>query len=414
MFPYVIGGLAMRNFVCSLSLILFSTLPLLSGSINAAETIKIGIVDTYTGPAGEQTLPVLNGFKAAVDKINAKGGVLGKKIEFITRDDQFKVDVGLALAKDLVFKEKVDILMGTLNSAISLAISDLAKTEKTPFFVTLAKSSKIVGEKGHKYVFSITENTEMAGRAAAVALAKRPFVKYWIAGDDYEYGHSIADATWNNLKKLNPKVELLGQSWWKAGEADFSPYIPQIIASKPDFLIVATGGATMVNFQKAAKATGLNQKIPFYQHCATEHTTLEILGASAPEGVYGTNAYFFYYPETPENKAFVEEYRRIYGKYPQFGAFFGYMAAQFIAEGFKKAGKIDREKFIRTVEGMTLNSPVGPLTLRACDHQLELPMYFGVTKKSPKYDFLIAGDIQAIPARVYLPSCAEIMQLRKK
>jgi len=403
----------MKNSVFCLSLILFSSLLLLSGSLNAGETVKIGIVDTYTGPAGTQTLPVLNGFKAAVDKINAKGGVLGKKVEFITRDDQFKVDVGLALAKDLVFKEKVDVLMGTINSEVSLAISDLAKTEKIAFFVTLAKSSKIVGEKGHKYIFSITENAEMAGRAAAVALAKKPFVRYWIAGDDYEYGHSIADATWNNLKKLNPKVELLGQSWWKAG-GDFTPYIPPIIAAKPDFLIAATGGATIINFSKAAKATGLSQKIPIYQHAGTEHTTLEALGADAPEGVYGTNAYFFYYPETPENKAFVEEYRRIYGKYPQFGAFYGYMAAQFIAEGFKKTGKIDREKFIRTIEGMTLNSPVGPLTLRACDHQLELPMYFGITKKSPKYDFLIAGDIQAIPARVYLPSCAEIMQLRKK
>jgi branched-chain amino acid transport system substrate-binding protein len=403
----------MKNSVFCLSLILFSSLLLLSGSLNAGETVKIGIVDTYTGPASEYTLEVLNGFKAAVDKINAKGGVLGKKIEFITRDDQFKVNVGLALAKDLISKEKVDVLMGTINSEVSLAISDLAKTEKIPFFVTLAKSSKIVGEKGHKYVFGITENAEMAGRAAAVALAKKPFVRYWIAGDDYEYGHSIADATWNNLKRLNPKVQLLGQSWWKAG-GDFTPYIPQIIAAKPDFLIAATGGATMINFQKAAKATGLSQKIPFYQHAATEHSTLEFLGASAPEGVYGTNAYFFYYPETPENKAFVEEYRRIYSKYPRFGAFYGYMAAQFIAEGFKKTGKIDREKFIRTIEGMTLNSPVGPLTLRACDHQLELPMYFGVTKKSPKYDFLIAGDIQAIPARVYLPSCAEIMQLRKK
>jgi branched-chain amino acid transport system substrate-binding protein len=387
---------------------------LLSGSLNAADTIKIGILDTYTGPASQLTFEVLNGFKAAVEKTNGKGGVLGKKIEFITRDDQFKVDVGLALAKDLIFTEKVDVLMGTLNSEISLAISDFAKAERIPFFVTFGKSSKIVGEKGHKYVFGITENTEMAGRAAAVALAKRPFLKYWIAGDDYEYGHSIADATWNNLKKLNSKVQLLGESWWKVGESDFAPYISQIINAKPDFLIVATGGAGMTNFQKAAKITGLNQRIPFYQHTAIEHSILESLGQNAPEGVYGTSTYFFYYPETPENKAFVEEYMRIYGKYPRIGAFYGYMTAQFVTEGFKKAGKMDRERFIRTIEGMTLNSPVGPLTLRACDHQLELPMYFGVTKKSPKYDFLIADDIQAIPARIYLPSCAEIMQLRKK
>jgi len=129
----------MKNSALCLSLILFSSLFLLSGSLNAGGTVKIGIVDTYTGPASEQTLAVLNGFKASVEKINAKGGVLGKKVEFITRDDQFKVDVGLALAKDLVFKEKVDVLMGTSNSEVSLAISDLAKTEKIAFFVTLAK-----------------------------------------------------------------------------------------------------------------------------------------------------------------------------------------------------------------------------------------------------------------------------------
>jgi branched-chain amino acid transport system substrate-binding protein len=404
----------MGNLVRCLPVIVFSSLLLLTGSLHAANTIKIGIVDTYTGPAGEHTLAVLNGFKAAVEKINGKGGILGKRIEFITRDDQFRADVGLALAKELVLKEEVDVLVGTLNSEVSLAVSDLAKNEKIPFFVTLGKSTKIIGEKGHKYVFGISENAEMAGRAAAVALANRPFVKYWIAGDDYEYGHSIADATWNNLKKLNPKVQLLGQSWWKPGEADFTSYIPQIFTAKPDFLIVATGGAGMVNFQKAAKATGLCAKIPFYQHTATDHSTLEALGANAPEGVYGTNPYFFYYPETPENKAFVEEYRMIYGKYPRTGAFYGYMAAQFIAEGFKKAGKLDRERFIKTIEGMTLNSPVGPLTLRGCDHQLELPMFFGLTKKSSKYDFLIAGDIQAIPARAHLPSCPEIMQMRKK
>lgn len=138
----------MRNSVCCLSLILFSSLLLLCGSLSAGDTIKIGIVDTYTGPARELTLEVLNGFKAAVEKINAKGGVLGKKIEFITRNDQFKAHVGLVFVKALVFKGKVDVLMGALNSEISLAVSDLAKTEKIPFFVTFGKSSEIVGEKG--------------------------------------------------------------------------------------------------------------------------------------------------------------------------------------------------------------------------------------------------------------------------
>lgn len=379
----------------------------------AADTIKVGIVDTYTGPATSFTQDALDGFKLAVEKINAKGGVLGKKIEYTTRDEKFKPDIGLAMAKELIMKENVNILAGTINSGTTLAISDFVKKEKVPFFVFYAKSEKIIGEKGHKYVFNMNENTEMAGRAAATALAKKPFVKYWIAGDDYEYGHAIADATWKNLQKLNPKVQKVGESWWKVGEADFTPYITQILAAKPDFIIVATGGSGMVNFQKAAKATGLVQKIPFYQHTANELGTLQPQGKDAPEGVWGTSNYFFYYPETPANKAFADDFRKAYNRYPKASALVGYMTAQFIAEGYKKAGKIDNEPFIKALEGLTLESPIGPLTIRACDHQLELPTYWGVTKKDPKYDFLVSGDTQVISPKDYMPTCEEVLKLRK-
>ena len=399
--------------VIFLSVILLSVLCMLSVS-QAANTIKVGIVDTYTGPATTFTNDVLDGFKLAVERINAQGGILGKKVEYTTRDEKFKPDIGLAMAKELILKEKVDILMGTINSATTLAISDFVKKEKVPFFVTFAKSEKIVGEKGHRYIFNMNEHTEMAGRAAAIALAKKPYVKYWIAGDDYEYGHAIADAVWNNLKKLKPSVRKVGETWWKVGEADFTPYITQILAAKPDFIIVATGGSGMVNFQKAAKATGLSQKVPFYQHTATELSVLAPQGANAPEGVYGTANYFFSYPDTPENRAFVADFKKAYNRNPRIGALYGYMTAQFIAEGYKKAGKIDREKLVNALEGMTLNSPVGPLEIRKCDHQLLLPMYFGVTKKDPKYDFLIAGSIETIQGKDYVPSCQEVLKLRKK
>ncbi len=380
----------------------------------AQSTIKVGIVDTYTGPASAFTLEVLNGFKLAVEQINAKGGVLGKKIEYTTRDEKFKPDIGLAMAKELVLKEKVDILMGTINSATALAVSDFARKEKIPFFVTFSKSDKIVGAQGHRYVFNMNEHTEMAGRAAAVALARKPFVKYWIAGDDYEYGHAIADGVWNNLKKMKPQVQKVGETWWKVGEADFTPYITQILAAKPDFIIVATGGSGMVNFQKAAKATGLAEKIPFYQHTATELSVLEPLGAGAPEGVWGTSNYFFYYPDTPANKAFVDEYRKAFNKYPRIGALYGYMTAQFIAEGFKKAAKMDKEAFINALEGMSLDSPVGRLEMRKCDHQLVLPMYFGKTKKDARFPFLVAGDVETIAGKDYMPTCDEVMKQRKK
>jgi len=380
----------------------------------SADTIKVGIVDSYTGPPTAYTKDVLDGFRLAVDKINAKGGVLGKKIEYTTRDEKFKPDIALAMAKELVMKEKVDILMGTINSGSALNVSNFAKKEKIPFFVTYAKSEKIIGQEGHHYIFNMNENTEMAGRAAAVALSKKPFVKYWICGDDYEYGHAIADAVWKNLQKLNPKVKKIGESWWKLGEADFTPYITQIMGAKPDFIIVATGGSSMVNFQKAAKATGLSQKIPFYQHTATELGTLLSQGKDAPEGVYGTSNYLFYFPDSPANKAFAEEFMKAYKRYPKASALTGYMTAYFIAEGFKKAGKIDNEALIKALEGLKLDSPIGPLSIRACDHQLELPTYFGVTKKDPKYDFLVSGSNQVVSPNDYMPTCEEVLKLRKK
>jgi branched-chain amino acid transport system substrate-binding protein len=379
----------------------------------AAKPIKVGFVDTYTGPASVFTLDVLDGFKMAINKVNAKGGILGRKVEVVTRDEKFQPDVGLAMAKELVLKEGVDILMGTINSATSLAVSDFAKKEKIPFIVTFAKSDKITGEQGHRYVFQVSENTQMVGRAAATALAKKPFVKYWIAGDDYEYGHAIANDLWKQLKKLKPNVQLAGESWWKVGEADFTPYITAMLAKEPDFIIVATGGSGMVGFQKAAKATGLEKKIPFYQHTAIELSVLEPQGADAPAGVYGTVNYLYYYPETKANKAFVEEFKKAYNRNPKVGALYGYAAAMYLEKAFKKAGKIDKEKFIDALEGMVIDSPAGKIEMRACDHQALLPIYFGMTKKVPQYKYLIATDVVTVPAKDYMSTCEEVKALRK-
>jgi len=378
----------------------------------AEPPIKIGIIDTYSGPPTTYTYDVRDAFKLAIDEINAKGGVLERKIEFTTRDDKFKVDICLSMAKELVMMEKVDILMGTINSAGTLAVSEFCKTEKIPFLVTFSKSDKITGEKGHRYVFSITENTAMIGKAAAAGLAKKPYVKYWIAGDDYEYGHALADGVWGNLKKLKPGVELIGQSWWKVGEPELTPYLTAISAAKPDAVIFATGGASMVNAMKAAKATGFAEKIPMFIHTATEHSTLAPLGLDAPERIIGTSNYHFYYPNTPKNKAFAKAFKDAYGREPKVGALYGYLAAHFITKALEKAGKIDREKFINALEGMKVDSPVGIVEMRGYDHQAMLPMFMGVTKKVPEYPFLIASDIATIPAKDVMPSIKEIKKAR--
>jgi len=382
------------------------------GPQKAERPIKVGIIDTYSGPPAVYAEDALNGFKLALDEIN-KEGVLGTTIEYTTRDEQFKPDVALSMAKELVLNEEVDLLVGTINSAAALAISEYAKEEKVPFIVWISKSEKITGEQGHRYVFSTGENTAMAGKAGASALAQKPYTKYWIAGDDYEYGHAIGDSVQRNLKALKPDVEVIGESWWKTGEPDLIPYLTAITAAKPDAVIFCAGGASMTNVLKALKATGMSEQVPIWIHTATDHAVLKPLGAEAPEGVMGTMDYHFYYPDTPENQAFVKAFEEAYGSSPGFPAFHGYITARFIAEAFKKAGALDKEKFIDALEGLKIASPAGgELEMRACDHQAVLPMYLGVTKKVPEYDFLISSDIVTVSGDGVMPTCDEIKAVR--
>jgi branched-chain amino acid transport system substrate-binding protein len=404
-----------RGMVLGLTLVLAVVSFGMMSAPSEARNIKVGIVDTYSGPPAVYGNDALNGFKLALEEIN-KQGVLGGKIEFTTRDEKFKVDVALAMAKELVMRENVDVLVGTINSGASLAISEgVAKAEKIPFIVWTAKDEKITGELGHRYVFSTADNTAMGGKAGGVGLAKLPYKRYWIAGDDYAYGHAIADSAWRNLKALKPDVEMIGQSWWKIGEPDLVPYFTAIRGAKPDAVIFCTGGASMTNALKALKSTGLAAEIPSWIHTAIDHAVLKPLGAEGPEGVLGTIQYLFYYPETPENKAFVDAFQKAYGTPPGFPAFNAYITAHLIAEAYRKAGTIDKEKFIDAMQGLKVKSPVGGMVeMRACDHQAVYPMYFGKTKKLPAFDFVVATDIVTLQGHEVLPTCEEIQAKRKK
>jgi branched-chain amino acid transport system substrate-binding protein len=377
-----------------------------------ARNIKVGIIDCYSGPPAMFAKDALNGFKLALKEIN-KEGVLGKKIEYTTRDTKFKVDIGLGVAKELIMREDVDILAGVISSSVAMAVSNYVKRAKVPLIVWIAKSERITGEKGHRYVFSTGDNTAQAGKAGAVALSKKPFVKYWIAGDDYEFGHALGRAAWGNLKKLRPDVQKIGESWWKVGEPDLIPYITAIMAAKPDAVIFATGAASMVNAMKAAKSTGMSEKVAIWIHTATDHSLLRPLGAEAPLGVLGTMDHHFYYPDTPANKKFVDDFQKEYGTLPGFPAFHGYNTANFIAAAYRKAGKVDKEKFIDALEGLKIDSPVGELEMRACDHQVVLPMFLGVIGKSPEYpDFAVSTNIVTLSGNEVIPTCEEIAEAR--
>jgi len=372
-------------------------------------SIKVGVIDSYTGGAAVYANEALEGFKLAINQAAEKGG---PKIEIITRDDEFKVDKSTSWAKELVMQQRVDILAGTINSAGSLAVSQYAKDTKTPFLVWGGMSEKITGESGHRYVFGLLPNTAMIGKAGAVQMSKTSYKNYWLAGSDYEYGRSVVNGLWANLQKLNPGVVKVNESWWRVGETDFTPYINAIRNAKPDAVIVGTGGADIVAFMKALQTTGLAKEIPVWIHTAPDSATLSPLGSAAPEGVLGTNPYFSYFPETAENKAFVEAFKKAYNKEPASFGLYGYLTGQYLVSAIEKAGSTDKEKIIDALEGMTVDSPVGKVTLRKEDHQVMLPMFYGKTAKAG--DKVTATELVSLNADQFMPTVDEVLKTRTK
>lgn len=375
----------------------------------ASKPIKVGIIDTYTGGAAVYASDALDGFKLAVKEVAENGG---PNIEFVTRDDEFKPDKSTSWAKELVMREEVDFLAGTINSAGSLAVSQYAKETKVPFIVWGGMSDKITGEAGHRYVFSTLPNTAIIGKAGAVQLSKTDYKKVWLAGSDYEYGHSVINNLWENLTALKPEAEKMGESWWRVGETDFTPYINAIRSAKPDVLVVGTGGADMVSFMKAVKATGLISDIPVWIHTSYDPATLRPLGDQAPEGVMGTNPYLSTYPDTPENKAFAEAFKKEYNREPAAFALYGYMSGKFLGEAIVKAGSTDREKIIDALEGLSIDTPVGKATMRKEDHQVAIPMSYGVVAKVN--GAFTAKDLQTLSPEEIMPPVDEILKARSK
>jgi len=241
--------------------VLLALLLLPATSVLAKKPIKIGLIDCYSGGAAAFTKPALVAWQMVVDEFNAKGGLNGRKIEIITRDTKFKPEQALADARELILKYRVNFLAGTISSGCALAVSQYAKTKKKIFMVHIARSARVTGEKGNKYVFRGCPNTAIEGGAGGAYAATKPFRRWYIIGDDYEYGHAIANNFWKSLKKFKPDVVKVGDVWAKLKETDYTPYLTALVAQKPDAVYAAFGAADLISFTRQAKLFGLFKKV---------------------------------------------------------------------------------------------------------------------------------------------------------
>ncbi len=251
---------------------------LCAAGIPAAEPIKIGVIDALSGPAAAFGRPALMGWQMAAEEVNSTGGINGRPIVIVARDDEFDENKAKAAAQDLILQERVHFLGGTSNSSSALTVSQVAKEHSKLFMVHIARSERITGEKGHRYVFSACPNSAIEGKSGAQYAMHRKYLRWYIVGEDYEYGRSIARNFWSSLAESQPRAEKLGESWAPLKTADYSPYISDIKSKKPSAIYVAFGVSGMVRFLKQAVEAGVLEKSRLFLNLMADPVLIAELG----------------------------------------------------------------------------------------------------------------------------------------
>ena len=377
--------------------------------------IRIGEINSYSGLATVYTFPYREGLLMAAKEINDAGGVLGRPIEFVFRDDKLKPDEAVKAARELVSQEKVDFLAGCISSGVGLAISAYAKDTRTLYFATHCQTSRLTWDDGHPYIAHTTNNVNQYVRAIAKKASTFPYKKWAHISPDYEYGHNVWDEFIGYLKELKPDVEVSQQNWPKLGETDHSAYITALLQSGADAFISSVWGAQEIAFVKQARPFGLLQKIPFFSASVGNPDELEPLAKEAPVGAITPG--FAWYDEGMQKRhpalmEWVNKFQTQARKPPTLGASWGYASAYIIAEAIRRAKSTDTDKVIAALdEGFDMQFPWGKVVMRGCDHQAIPPQWVGKVKMSAEGKAVLA-DVEEQHGEELIRSCAEIAKSR--
>src|SRR5947207_8926233 len=193
---------------------------------DAQKPIKVGMPIPLSGPPALFGDPASKGAMMFVKKTNAKAGVLGRKLELLVRDSKADANEAVRQARELILKDNVDFLVGTLTSAEGPAVSVVAKENKIVFIAPIPKTDQLTApDKLHPYVFRVASNTTIEGRSAAEIVAKWPVKRIATISPDYAYGQDVTKTFVEHLKKVAPATEVVDQQWPKLGEQDYNPFI---------------------------------------------------------------------------------------------------------------------------------------------------------------------------------------------
>ena len=367
----------------------------------AQKPIKVGMPMPLSGPPALFGDPAAKGAQMFVEELNTKGGVLGRKIELLVRDSKADANEAVRVARELILKDNVDFLVGTLTSAEGPAVSVVAKENKIVFIAPIPKTDQLTAaDKLHPYVFRVAATTTMEGRSAAEIVAKWPVTRIATMSFDYAYGQDVTKAFVEHLKKIKPGAQVVDQQWPKLGEQDYNPFINAQMAKKPEAIFSSIWGGFFVTYSKQAKALGVFDAIKYnfigVGEAATPETT-KSMGPDYPVGIWGNSYDAFYWGETAAHRDYVARLSKyLKDEYPSSWAIQGYIGMEALAEAIKKAGSTDSDKVAKALLGLTIDTPIGKQTIREKDHQANRGQLYGKTVKDPRFPFAIMKPIEYV------------------
>jgi branched-chain amino acid transport system substrate-binding protein len=349
----------------------------------AADSVKIGLDNPLTGTYAAPGKNELVGCQLALDQVNGKGGILGRNVELLV-EDSTSGDAGTAVqkARKLIDGDKVTFLLGNVNSALSLAMAQVANEKRILHIVPGGHTDAITGSSCHWNVFRICNTTQMEAAAVASALIKKYGKKWYYITPDYAYGHTLEAGMIKACAALGG--ERVGGDLAPLGTVDFSSYLIKAQAANPDVILFLVQGDDMINALKQAVQFGLDKKV----HLAGAQQELEALEGLPPNARIGTWVMEWYWkqPNVPHLDEFIAAIKKRTGRVPTARNWFGYVAVWTCALAANNAKSLDAVAMAKALQNFKLPPEIGlmpdPPFYRAGQNQLIGDLYVGNAQAS--------------------------------
>ncbi len=390
------------------------------------KVIKIGAMYPMTGRAGLYGKDSVAAAEMAVAEINEKGGVNGYKIELLTTDSKAKPPYAVRVAKRYITEDKVHFLFGVVSSGVGLAVTEVSKENKKIFVGTDHASTRLTVDNFQPYYFRVSNNTFQSMAAGALYLKelqeKKPWKTIAFIGPDYAYGRSQYAELIYNLDRYGVEYKMIGEYWPKIFAPDYTPYITAILKDNPDILVSGFWGGDTVAFIKQAKPYGLFDKmLYFHPDAGGNYELLSAMGEALPAGLVLSARHHNNWPDTDQNKKYVEKFFKKTGRYPTYAAEGAYAGIYFIAEAVKAVGNPDdTEALVKAMENIKIKLPEDPKDftsyMRPETHQIVQMQAIGVTQPNDKFPpaKMMLGDWKIYKAEDLVPPKEYIEKMRKK